>query len=332
MADDKTLGRMLLGFFTLGCAVYLTLSFFPSMTDPDPSPFNTPLSDLLSWYGKIFRTLFRPAGSESSPKSLLKGDTNERLAEILYKLIKSPKQKHVDAAAAEIALSSFGERWIECLCRNETAHQLLMRCEKRASTGNITETEKSEILCNYLLAFLRFVDHVEEKRAGKPGQKPAERPAVGPANTTPEDYNSLFDVLKMSLEPKFPLHRWNSLPDSSRPLLFGLRTQVLSALRTLPTVDGLELDFRFDEISDRPWEIALQEIASNHRLHFMLAACRGLLQGRKNLKTTSTFILGLSLAKGKSSLCIVPRLSIDARSQLAGLLQKAGASANGMGG
>ncbi|RXW17694.1 hypothetical protein EST38_g8163 [Candolleomyces aberdarensis] len=85
---------------------------------------------------------------------------------------------------------------------------------------------------------------------------------------------------------------------------FKKRTQILSLLKPLPEEDRkfsdstpLEFDFHSDEMCDRPWDLAFQDITSSHRLHFMLAACRGVLQEKKNLKTTSIFILGLSLAK-----------------------------------
>ncbi|KAJ2924182.1 hypothetical protein H1R20_g12913, partial [Candolleomyces eurysporus] len=108
ITDDETLGNALLGFCIAGCATYLTMTILPLFVPS--SPFNTPLSDLLLWLGKMFAALVYwewPSNSES----LVKTDIDEGLAEILYNnLIKSPKPTHVDEAAAEIALPSFKKR------------------------------------------------------------------------------------------------------------------------------------------------------------------------------------------------------------------------------
>lgn len=126
--------------------------------------------------------------------------------------------------------------------------------------------------------------------------------------------NALAIQLRKSLsDPGNPLHRWNSLPESFRPLLFSLRTQVL---HLLPLLDWSRVDSKPDvdfgdfdaiELADQPWNMAWQDISSNHRIHFTVAASRGVLHGQKHMKTVSSMILSLCLARGKSSrACIVP--------------------------
>jgi hypothetical protein len=52
-------------------------------------------------------------------------------------------------------------------------------------------------------------------------------------------------------------------------------------------------------LADRPWEMGFQAVRSSHRLHVMLGACRGVVQGENNLKLVSTCLLSLWLAKGR---------------------------------
>jgi hypothetical protein len=325
ITDDQILGDVLLAVCIAGCAVYLMMSIFPLVVRS--SPFRTPLSDPLLWFRKIFTTLLLQKWPKLNRESYFKTDHSEGLAEILYEnVIKSPKPGHIDEAAAEIALPTFKKDWITYLCQNDTPHYLLTRFEKCASTRTKNATDRDEILCNHLLAFLQFVDHLGNNLAvSNPAETPAETPAEIPAEeiaaalpaetfqavklVIANDYKPLLCAMRTSLKPGFPLHRWNSLPEPLRPLLFGLRTQILCTLGPLSKLyqehehedSSLpKFDFHSDELSDHPWELAFQDITSGHRLHFMLAACRGMLQGEKNLKNISTFILGLSLAKGGS--------------------------------
>ncbi|RXW24839.1 hypothetical protein EST38_g994 [Candolleomyces aberdarensis] len=298
ITDDQTLGHALLAFCISGCVTYLTMTLLPLFVAS--SPFNTPLSDLLVWLGKMLAALFTLKWPSNSGRQV-KTDINEGLAEILYtKLIKSPKPTYVDEAATEIALPSFKRNWIDYLCRNDTPQHLLTRFRQCSSTRTDNAIKRNETLCSHVLAFLQLVDHLEDKISTNPKDTSVE-------DMLP-DYKLLLSSLRASLESGYPLHRWNNLPESLRPLSFGLRTQILSLFKPLPEdyrkgKDStlIELDFHSNEMSDRPWELACQEIRSTHRLHFMLAACRGVLQGEKNVKTTSAFILGLCLAKAGCS-------------------------------
>jgi hypothetical protein len=294
ITDDPTLGRAFLAFCVSGCAIYLTMTLLPLFVPS--SPFNTPLSDLLLWLANMVKALFAWDWSANSGWQV-KTDINEGLAEILYtKLIKSPKPAYVDEAAAEIALPSFRKNWIDYLCRNDTPQCLLIRFRSNSSTRTDNVIKRNETLCSHVLAFLQLVDHLDDKIA-----------TCSSVEDVLPQYKRLLDALRASLENGYPLHRWNNLPESLRPLSFGLRTQILSLLKPLPELyrtgkDStlIELDFNPNEMSDRPWELACQDIRSTHRLHFMLAACRGVLQGEKNVKTTSAFILSLCLARGES--------------------------------
>ncbi|RXW11404.1 hypothetical protein EST38_g14451, partial [Candolleomyces aberdarensis] len=298
ITDDQTLGLTLLGMCIAGCITYLTMTLLPLFVAS--SPFNTPLSDLLGWLGKMLVALLTLKWPSNSGWQV-KTDINEGLAEILYtKLIKSPKPTYVDEAATEIALPSFKKNWIDRLCRNDTSRCFLTRFRQHLSTRTDNVIKRNEILCSHVLAFLQLVDHLEDKIATNPKEIPVE--------VMLPDYKHLLDALRDSLGSGYPLHRWNNLPESLRPLSFGLRTQILSLFKSLPECYRMgkdstliELDFNSNEMSDRPWELACQEIRSTHRLHFMLAACRGVLQGEKNVKTISAFILGLCLAKAGCS-------------------------------
>ncbi|KAF5338704.1 hypothetical protein D9611_013363 [Ephemerocybe angulata] len=277
--DSLTLGHIMAAFCLSGLLLYLTMTFIPLFLPS--SPFDTPFSDLFLWLKDLLATLrHRQPPSESAYR--VTDDINEGLADILYtKLIRSPKPQFVDEALAEVAHPDFGKKWIDYLCQNETPQILLQRFRQIATTPSSDIVQKNETLCNHLMALLRFVDLYEEKiqHHKKWGG-------------SLEPYEVLDAVLHESLEPGNPLYRWNNLPEELRPLLSALRTQVLLLL---PDPHLADIDPK--ELADRPWEMAFQDIRSGHRLHFKLAACRGLVQGKPNLKTISASILSVSLAK-----------------------------------
>ncbi|RXW12735.1 hypothetical protein EST38_g13119 [Candolleomyces aberdarensis] len=307
--DDQTLGHVLLGFCISGCAIYIIMTvlplFFPS------SPFNTPLTEVFPRLGKILIALLPGLGkmlgalprfgqrlkvlfTRTRPSNSDSTDLNEELAEILHtKLIQSSKPTHVDEAATEIAHPTFARKWIRHFCRTDSPSHLLERFKICASTRTSDAAHRNEILCSYLLTFLRFVSVLQEKLVAIP-----EGSAIENVDLDLGDYRDLLDALQTSLKYGYPLHRWNALPESPRQLSFSLRTQIVCLLEALPEqYSAPELGFQPNEMLDRLWELALQNIQSTHRLHFMLAACRGLLQGNTSVKTTSLYILSLCLAK-----------------------------------
>ncbi|TEB39614.1 hypothetical protein FA13DRAFT_12801 [Coprinellus micaceus] len=278
--DSPTIGRTLLSFCLVGALVYFFMTLFPLIVPS--SPFNTPLSEMCdALFGQNL---------EGEDRSAFKTDIDEGLGEILYtKLIQSPKPFHIDEAIAEVALPAFEPKWTEFLCKNDTPKILLSRFRQCASSRTSDTLQRDETLCNHLLAFLSFAELYEAKLHEAFEKK-----------QTLQGYQTLDKSLHEALEPGNPLHRWNELPDGLRPLLFALRTHVLVLLH-LPQNDGFKphapSDFNANEMADRPWEMTFQDIRSSHRIHFTLAACRGLIQGENHLKTISSFILSLCLAK-----------------------------------
>ncbi|KAJ2932694.1 hypothetical protein H1R20_g4385, partial [Candolleomyces eurysporus] len=293
MGDNRNLGHMLLAFCISGLVVYFTMTFLPLLIPS--SPFKTPLSDLLLWLKGVLLSFYDEEGFPGT-EFQMKTDINDGLADILYtKLIQSPKPYYVDEAAAEISLPSFRKKWIDFLCRNESPHFLMTRFQQCVLSRPDNVNQRNDTLCNHLLAFLQLVDHCEEVfRDAKPEEM------VGLL----QQYSVLLSVLRTSLQPGYPLHRWNTLPESLRPLLFGVRAQTLNLLsvvlpvgnRSAENVRSLT-DFHLDELDDRPWELGLQNVRSSHRLHVMLGACRGVMQGERHVKMVSTFMLSLWLAK-----------------------------------
>ncbi|RXW13157.1 hypothetical protein EST38_g12698 [Candolleomyces aberdarensis] len=333
IADDQTLGNVLLGFCISGCAIYIIMTGLPLLFPS--SPFNTPLTEVLPRLGKMLIALLPGLGkmlgalprlgqglkalftgtppSKSDPTAHL----NKGLAKILHtKLIKSPKPTHIDEAATEIAHPNFNPKSIRHLCRTDTPSHLLERFKTCASTRTSDAARNNEILCSYLLAFLKFVGALQDKLVDSM-TKDVDR-ELG-------DYQDLLHALRTSLTSGYPLHRWNALPKPPRQLSLSLRTQIVCLLEALPAEYRTSQDpalpglrFQPNEMLDRLWELALQDIQSTHRLHFMLAACRGVLQGKTSVKTTGLYILSLCLAKAGCSASETGRTSEWAGSILAG--------------
>ncbi|KAJ3545863.1 hypothetical protein NMY22_g2275 [Coprinellus aureogranulatus] len=295
LGDNATTGRTLLGFCAAGSLLYFWMTIFPYFSPS--SPFNTTLSQLIhALY--IWKTT-------KVDKSLFKNNINEGLGEILYeKLILSRKSHLIDAAVTEVAHPAFDPHWIEHLCRNETPTILLSRFKECTTSRTTAESEKIEDLGYHLLAFLAFVDiHDREPGSGAPRSE---------LNHS-DGYKTLHKALHQALE--FPLHRWDKLPDVLRPLAFALRTNILSLSSSCPPdeseAEEIELDFKPYELLDRPWEMALHDVPPAHRPHFMLAACRGLVQGGAGMpiaRTVSAFILCTCIAQAALTISDTERI------------------------
>ncbi|RXW12431.1 hypothetical protein EST38_g13423 [Candolleomyces aberdarensis] len=314
--DDRTVGYILLAFFMVGGAVYLAVSFLPVIVPS--SPFDTPLASVFAGVKRGFRA-WRSLGRMSRVDPWANRDDNQVLAQILYtKLIQSRKPEHIDEAAAEIALPSFRSKWIVYLCKKDTPHHLLSRFERCATTRTDNVTERNTTLRNHILAFLQFVNHFAEDLAHCTGHE--ERDALI------EQYSVLIGTLRQFLEPTHPIHQRNNLHEALTPLLFGLKAQVLLLLQSIPekyrlTADDIPPIFDFQpsdsEMLDHPWELAFQDIRSQDQFYFMFSACRGVLEGQKNLKTVSTTILSLRLAKEAGCLA----METECASQYAGAVR-----------
>jgi hypothetical protein len=295
LTHDRVVGYFLLATLVTGLLVYLVLSFLP-MFIPS-SPFRTPLYGIFAPVKKAVSTWWKRRNSESGDED---SDENEVLARILFdKLIKSPKSERVDEAAAEIAHPSFKSQWIGRSCQNETPRYLLSRFKRCAATKAHNSDERNMILRNHLIAFLQFVEYFDKGLASLSESDLKKRDDLF------QNHRILLNALQKSLTPSHPIHRWNNLDEALRPLLFGLRAQILILLHALPqqyrpkTNDGpFVFDLDSGEMSDGPWELAFQDIHSQDRLYLMLSACRGVLQGQRNLKATSISIISLRLAKG----------------------------------
>ncbi|KAJ2935952.1 hypothetical protein H1R20_g1143, partial [Candolleomyces eurysporus] len=273
--DHQTVGHVLLAFCLSGALTYLTLGCLPFVTSL--SSFRTPLSDLLMILKNIIHRKQAPY-----PTSNI-NDINECLGEIFYvHLIKSPNPSRVDGAVAELSLLYLEEKWIQFLCRSEAPERMLACFKLCASTRADDPSRQNETLSNYLLAFLRFAHHFE----------------VG--NFTGERYSTLLHTLAALLEPGQPLHRWNTLPETVRPLQLALRTEILCLFRQSAHEHSPPLhlmDFHPSEMDACPWEVVRVDTRSIYRLHFMLAACRGVFQAENNVMKVSALVLGLSIAK-----------------------------------
>jgi len=258
--DDETLGNMVLSLVALGATLYAIITVLPLRYPA--APFNTPFSKILLWIKeKITRSINGPPDSNT-------------LATILHtKLLESTNPSHVDEAIAEISTSEFPEERVGQLA--SAAKVVLGRFRQLGSTR--TNSDAEETLCTHMLALLRFVYHRDKSE--------------GEVKSLQRLGKELFDAL---LDSSTPLRRWNSLRERLRPLLFALRTQIITL-----TPPFQPTDFTFQEVQDRPWEIACLDIDSSQRFHFASASCRGLVHSGQNLKTICSFALSISFAKGE---------------------------------
>jgi hypothetical protein len=85
-------------------------------------------------------------------------------------------------------------------------------------------------------------------------------------------------------------------------LLFAVRANLLTispvSTRAILSTHGTPSDIDHGELSSLPWGVAFQETPPAHRMRVALAICRGVVQGKGNLKKVSSSVLCLGLAKG----------------------------------
>ncbi|KAJ3530069.1 hypothetical protein NMY22_g8729 [Coprinellus aureogranulatus] len=286
-----------LSFCVISGLLYLSLTAIPLSTLS--SPFGTPISELIRGLRN-----YRQSGEYGSDPTTIFDDP---LFQIVYeKLILSGKDLLLGEAVSEVASPYFGSLWIEILCKTNTPkilHRRLQECSKpesgRESSRNLESLE------NHLLAFFSFVEPYDRSLAASiVGSSSRSELSTGnvealcPHHHYPELYNAFCESLYS------PFHTWNYFPPGLQPLAFALRTNILSLLSTCPIScrEDLELRMDFDpsELPDRPWEMSHQDIPSTHRLHFLKAACRGLMQDQNSMpvvRTVSAYILCIRIAK-----------------------------------
>ncbi|KAF5324867.1 hypothetical protein D9611_004420 [Ephemerocybe angulata] len=275
--DSKKLGYTLLGFCVSGGVVYLVITGTHLFTQT--APVNTPLSELL-----LTNTHRKAADDGFFP--IPQSDKDPVLAHILYaKLIMSPKHSSLDAAIEAVAKRSFHEKWALQLCQNSTPEIIATRLQRCVTTGSQDKERRRANISNQLMALLWFSELYDTE-----------------ANVGDPRYKGLDNTLRSLLEQGRPLNRLNGVDSDHRPLLFALCATTLVILPTpvRPHLGIRDLDLETHELIDRPWEMVLQKIESDHRVPFMLAACRGTARGKKVLRMTSASILSLSFAKAAS--------------------------------
>ncbi|RXW12538.1 hypothetical protein EST38_g13318 [Candolleomyces aberdarensis] len=271
-ADNPSIGRVILAFCASGGLIYLTVTFLP-LYFPF-SPFRTPLLDLLLSLKPSGRGALFPGG-KMRPKEI-----DECLAEILnLHLIRSPDPSRVDEAVAELALPSFKTKWAVYLYKNEALDYMLKGFYRCALTPTNDKDEKDKILSNYIVVFLRFLDHFDAQLI-----------------TVDDRILSYINSLREISESGPSMLLWNFSHVTLRPLLLCLKMKAL-CLSTQSSDDPKIFDFHPDEVALCPWRWVLEPINSSHRQHFMSAACHGVMKGQKNIKKISTSILNLTLAQ-----------------------------------
>ncbi|KAJ3548078.1 hypothetical protein NMY22_g1404 [Coprinellus aureogranulatus] len=299
LGDDITVGRTLLCFCAAGGLLYLWLTVIPFSTLS--SPVGTPLSDLC----RALR-----ARKYTRYESEITTDFEETLFKILYEdLILSGKDPLIDGAISEVASPGFGSLWIEILCKTDTPkilHRRLRKCSKPESGRE--SAKNMEALEHHLLAFLCFVDPYDRILTTNIVGS-SSRFELSTGNTKFPclhhlHYPELYEAFRESLDS--PFHTWDYFPPGLQPLAFALRTNILSLLSTCPMSckAGPQMDFDPSELLNRPWEMSLQDISSTHRLHFLKAACRGLMQDQNYMpvvRTVSAYILCIRIAKASGA-------------------------------
>ncbi|KAG2005511.1 hypothetical protein CC2G_001912 [Coprinopsis cinerea AmutBmut pab1-1] len=279
LRDHPKLGGFVLAAVLLSFAVYLVLSFLPLWRGGEFCPLQTPLSTILLGNREKLRRLYAKItqGPQDSKPETLEPLVPDVLTKILYqRLILSKKGAHVDEAFAELSLWKNPSRdHMTFLASSQAPAICLHRLQKIVHVERL-DTTQQHILRNYLEVFALFVKHSQDQEASSE--------------------SDLDELLKSSIMPSYPFHRWDIFPESLRPLAFTIRAAILMNYHL-----G---DLSQEELNEQPWVNLVRNLPTRDRRNFVMVACRCIatrghrLEGKlPNLRTACTMAIGLHLAR-----------------------------------
>ncbi|KAF9002365.1 armadillo-type protein [Cyathus striatus] len=286
-ADNRRIGVLTVVLAGVGLVVYLVATVLPLLFS---SPFDTPLSDLYLLI-KEFSQTFSENKEENGAFAYSKDEAE--LADIwINELIKSPKTRHVQEAIAELTRqwSSLPD-WHEYFAKSEAPTIIVKRLQECITFGFYKKSEEYEGIFYHFESLLQFTHFHESLKDNS-------------------HLSTLRKALADTLQPNGSLHHWNLFPEEVTPLAFILRTHLVILAKSGHLGNSLRLnsaliDLAPNEVEDRPWENMVHAVQPRHRLKLLIAACRGLIQGERNIHTVSLFILSLSIAKAAAAGSVV---------------------------
>ncbi|KAF9002923.1 hypothetical protein BDQ17DRAFT_509693, partial [Cyathus striatus] len=273
--SNIVVGVIIAVLVSTGVAAYLVSTIIATQSSRS-FPFRTPLSDLLVYLKKLRKPIAPDAEQHNNLQ--LKPSVDLDLAGIWRdKLIKSRNKKNVNEAIAELVRQWPNiDEWQNYFCQPEVLKVLLHQLSEYVMLESYYKTKVREELCSYLEGLMQLVHHVDSNPLGL------------------LHVSSLKDILSNSLQPKGPLFHWNIFPEDIRPLAFCVRIHILALEKQSGSFLG---DIFEDVVAECPWENMFYYVRDTHRFKFLVAACRGLIEGQKMTQIISTHILSLSLAR-----------------------------------
>jgi Family of unknown function (DUF6535) len=266
--DNKRLGILVLSLVAVGTLLYLVATVLPLVLPPDSCPFQTPLSDILRDLYALVVTLFQSIPpAKPIPKAF-----SETLATILYEgLISSGKAELVDEAALELSRHPPPPQCLPLFIANETPDICLRRIRECTSMRFDDPSRRDEIIGAHLQVLSQLT-----------------------ASSEASDLNGFLDTdFEDSISKTGILGRWDSLPESQRALAYMVR---------VPLYLLYGRDFEENPSPGNEWETIVHFVHPAYRLRFVKSACRGTVQGARNMRMISSFSIIYLIARGSSCL------------------------------
>lgn len=259
LQDHPILGGIMIALIAGGTVFYLAITLASIIfTAPwlHADFFRTPPSELLYGVWEIIDdllTLERKNMPRNSPHK------DRVLATIFLGMINSPlNPTRVDLAIRELVTRVTDDQWLEhFIIKHKVWEVCFSRLEECAwsPTAFSDTASRVDTIILHLKALLHFWEWYHNYlRDPKHAQEVPDR---------------FPERLERSIEPGEILHRWNSLPEATRPLAFCLRAIIYAHAK---------MDLPHEEMAELPWEILSQHaMHRTHRWVFAKTVCQSFL-------------------------------------------------------
>ena len=289
VGDNQGLGWSVLSLVVLAFIIYVIITVLPSLY---PScPFQTPISDLIFGSPAIYQADRRRKDQKdpstrtatqwfrycigAAGTSFLQfwRDVSEmpkindvQLDIWSWMLTESSRDASVNEAVVELTREDLNDKWWKAFIDCGVPTVLSDRLQELVNFG-LKDGTPTALLGTYLHALLRFVDDIDRK--------------VEIKLVTPH--------VSALLENGNPLHRWDAFPEELQALAFDVRTHLLVLCGS---------DHGNAEEGQKNWRTMLQKTAPNLRSTSVVAALRGLIEGKDNLRRVCAFRLAKYIETG----------------------------------
>ncbi|KAH6903201.1 hypothetical protein BKA70DRAFT_603281 [Coprinopsis sp. MPI-PUGE-AT-0042] len=265
--SNRTIGLAVLSLVAACTMIYVVVTILPLILPPGSCPFKTPLSDVLLDLWTVFKRVF--PGTTAPLAGFSPRDLSDTLARVLYEgLVKSPKADNVDEAIFELNRRPLQIARRRFFATSDTPRICVQRLQECMSPRMDDPSRRGEIIGAHLQALSQII-------------------------STWEDHGYQDELgldLKKAVGRGSPLDRWDFFPEALRGPAFTVRVP-------LYLVSNMDFENDGGAVLGEQWAVIARHVQPHYRLKLVLAACRGVAQGKQTLRLVSGLTLVHLLAQ-----------------------------------